>query len=174
MSLLVVRNLTKKFGSLIAVSNVSVSIEPGELRAVIGPNGAGKTTFFNMISGFFPPTTGEILVDDVPLSRLDAGEWRSRLAGAFQDFFRFEFRAGHTVGLLGRDGRGGARQLRGARQPSGVMSTNSGKTAWQEARAKWSTGSCRWHWPKADESQFCFRRRVRAGNTLGCQVRHLG
>src|ERR1700679_866395 len=39
------------------------------------------------------------MVDDLPLSRLDAGEWRSRLAGAFQDFFRFEFRAGHTVGL---------------------------------------------------------------------------
>src|ERR1700679_3450435 len=39
------------------------------------------------------------MVDDLPLSRLDAGEWRSRMAGAFQDFFRFEFRAGHTVGL---------------------------------------------------------------------------
>ncbi len=45
------------------------------------------------------PRPGSILVDDVPLARLPAAEWRARLAGAFQDFFRFEFRAGHTVGL---------------------------------------------------------------------------
>jgi branched-chain amino acid transport system ATP-binding protein len=70
MSLLEVRNLTKKFGNLIAVSEVSVSIEPGELRAVIGPNGAGKTTFFNMISGFFAPTTGDIVLDGEVITRL--------------------------------------------------------------------------------------------------------
>ena len=58
MSLLEVRNVTKNFGSLVAVPNVSMTVEPGELRAIIGPNGAGKTTFFNMISGFFPPTSG--------------------------------------------------------------------------------------------------------------------
>src|SRR6202167_3682293 len=45
------------------------------------------------------PSSGAILVDDTPLARVPAGEWRTRLAGAFQDFFRFEFRAGHTVGL---------------------------------------------------------------------------
>ena len=47
MSLLRVENVTKHFGSLVAVDNVSMTVEPGELRAVIGPNGAGKTTFFN-------------------------------------------------------------------------------------------------------------------------------
>ena len=47
----------------------------------------------------YEPTSGSILVDDTPLARLPAVEWRARLAGAFQDFFRFEFRAGHTVGL---------------------------------------------------------------------------
>src|SRR5438046_9933224 len=47
----------------------------------------------------YEPSSGSILVDDTPLARLPAGEWRARLAGAFQDFFRFEFRAGHTVGL---------------------------------------------------------------------------
>ncbi|MGE5615517.1 MAG: ATP-binding cassette domain-containing protein, partial [Bacillota bacterium] len=61
MSLLEVRNASRHFGSLVAVNNVSLSVEPGELRAVIGPNGAGKTTFFNLISGFFPPTSGRIL-----------------------------------------------------------------------------------------------------------------
>jgi len=61
MSLLVVENASRHFGSLVAVDSVSLTVSPGELRAVIGPNGAGKTTFFNLISGFFPPTSGRIL-----------------------------------------------------------------------------------------------------------------
>ena len=64
MSLLQVRNVSRHFGSLVAVDQVSMTVEPGELRAVIGPNGAGKTTFFNMISGFFPPTAGTIVFDE--------------------------------------------------------------------------------------------------------------
>jgi branched-chain amino acid transport system ATP-binding protein len=64
MSLLQVEHVSRHFGSLIAVNDVSIKVEPGELRAVIGPNGAGKTTFFNMISGLFGPTSGRILFDD--------------------------------------------------------------------------------------------------------------
>jgi branched-chain amino acid transport system ATP-binding protein len=60
MSLLKVDNVSRHFGSLVAVENVSMSVEEGELRAVIGPNGAGKTTFFNLISGFLTPTSGHI------------------------------------------------------------------------------------------------------------------
>ncbi len=63
MSVLEVRNLTKRFGNLVAVRDISMAVEKGELRAVIGPNGAGKTTFFNLVSGFFAPTTGSILFD---------------------------------------------------------------------------------------------------------------
>jgi branched-chain amino acid transport system ATP-binding protein len=63
MTLLQARNVSRHFGSLVAVDDVSLSIEPGQLRAIIGPNGAGKTTFFNLISGFFPPTAGAILFD---------------------------------------------------------------------------------------------------------------
>ncbi len=63
MSLLQVRNVSRHFGSLVAVREVSMTVEPGELRAVIGPNGAGKTTFFNLISGFFPPSAGSIHFD---------------------------------------------------------------------------------------------------------------
>ncbi|MBS0322139.1 MAG: ABC transporter ATP-binding protein [Proteobacteria bacterium] len=59
--LLHVDNVSRHFGSLVAVDRVSLTIAPGELRAIIGPNGAGKTTFFNLISGFFPPTSGRIL-----------------------------------------------------------------------------------------------------------------
>ena len=64
MTLLRVQDVSRHFGSLVAVDHVSMTVEPGELRAVIGPNGAGKTTFFNMISGFFPPTQGTIVFDD--------------------------------------------------------------------------------------------------------------
>jgi branched-chain amino acid transport system ATP-binding protein len=74
MSLLKVQDVSRYFGSLIAVNGVSLAVEPGELRAVIGPNGAGKTTFFNLISGFFPPTSGRIFFDgrdvtDMPVHR---------------------------------------------------------------------------------------------------------
>ncbi|HEY2136632.1 MAG TPA: ABC transporter ATP-binding protein [Xanthobacteraceae bacterium] len=63
MSLLQVENVSKHFGSLIAVDDISMNVEAGELRAIIGPNGAGKTTFFNLISGLFAPTTGRIVFD---------------------------------------------------------------------------------------------------------------
>jgi branched-chain amino acid transport system ATP-binding protein len=63
MTLLQVRNVSRHFGSLVAVDDVSLIVEPGQFRAIIGPNGAGKTTFFNLISGFFPPTSGAILFD---------------------------------------------------------------------------------------------------------------
>ena len=74
MSLLEVRNASKSFGSLVAVSNVSLSVDHGELRAIIGPNGAGKTTFFNLITGFFPPTSGQILLDGRDITRASAVE----------------------------------------------------------------------------------------------------
>jgi branched-chain amino acid transport system ATP-binding protein len=63
MSVLEVRDLTKRFGSLVAVRDISLTVAPGELRAVIGPNGAGKTTFFNLVSGFFAPSAGSIVFD---------------------------------------------------------------------------------------------------------------
>jgi branched-chain amino acid transport system ATP-binding protein len=69
MSLLQVKNVSRHFGSLVAVEGVSMTVEPGELRAVIGPNGAGKTTFFNLISGLFPPTAGQILFDNRDVTR---------------------------------------------------------------------------------------------------------
>jgi branched-chain amino acid transport system ATP-binding protein len=72
MSILEIRNLGKRFGSLIAVQDVSMTVEKGELRAIIGPNGAGKTTFFNLISGFFPPSTGTIAFDGRDITALPA------------------------------------------------------------------------------------------------------
>lgn len=59
--MLEVVNLSKHFGNLLAVDDVSLTIEEGEIRGLIGPNGAGKTTLFNLISGFLRPTKGKIL-----------------------------------------------------------------------------------------------------------------
>ena len=61
MSLLELRTVSKRFGGLQAVGNMTFKIEKGEILGLIGPNGAGKTTIFNLINGYFPPTQGEIL-----------------------------------------------------------------------------------------------------------------
>ena len=61
MSILEVTGLTKKFGGLTAVSDVTFDIEEGQVYGVVGPNGAGKTTMFNLISGIHPATSGTIL-----------------------------------------------------------------------------------------------------------------
>src|SRR3989441_2717274 len=61
--LLETRDLTRAFGSLIAVKQVSIGVRSGELRSIIGPNGAGKTTFFRLISGEMAPTNGRIWFD---------------------------------------------------------------------------------------------------------------
>ena len=55
MTILAIRNLTKSFGGLVAVNQVSLDLREGEILGLIGPNGAGKTTLFNLISGHFPP-----------------------------------------------------------------------------------------------------------------------
>ena len=85
--------------SRVVLEDVSLQLPAGAVVAVVGENGAGKTTLVKLLAKMYEPSSGEILVDDFPLARLSAEEWRGRLAGAFQDFFRFEFRAGHTVGL---------------------------------------------------------------------------
>jgi len=60
MSFFSVRNLSKQFGGLVANNSIDLDVEKGEIRGVIGPNGAGKTTFFNVVSGFYTPTSGSV------------------------------------------------------------------------------------------------------------------
>ena len=72
--MLEVSNASKRFGSLVALQDISLRVAAGELRAVIGPNGAGKTTLFNLISGFFRPTSGTILFEGRDVTSLPAHE----------------------------------------------------------------------------------------------------
>ncbi|RMG97458.1 MAG: ABC transporter ATP-binding protein [Chloroflexi bacterium] len=58
--LLEIDHVSKSFGGILAVNNVTASIMPGQIKGIIGPNGAGKTTLFNLISGIYTPTTGDI------------------------------------------------------------------------------------------------------------------
>lgn len=68
--MLKVEHLTKMFGGLAAVNDVSVEFEAGKINAIIGPNGAGKSTFFNLISGLHQPTSGRILLDGVDVTHM--------------------------------------------------------------------------------------------------------
>ena len=70
MSLLELINVSKHFGGLAAIKNVSFTIKPGEILGLIGPNGAGKTTLFNVVNGFFSPTKGEVIFKGKRISNL--------------------------------------------------------------------------------------------------------
>jgi ATP-binding cassette subfamily B protein len=83
----------------LVLSDVSLSLPAGSVVAIVGENGAGKTTLVKLLAKMYEPSQGTIFIDDAPLSRMPADDWRARLAGAFQDFYRFEFRARYTVGL---------------------------------------------------------------------------
>jgi branched-chain amino acid transport system ATP-binding protein len=67
MLLLEVKNISKRFGGLQAVKDVSFTVKKGCIKAVIGPNGAGKTTLFNLVSGFLRPDAGTVLFNSVPV-----------------------------------------------------------------------------------------------------------
>lgn len=69
MALLKLENVTKRFGGLTAVNNVSLELEQGDLSGLIGPNGAGKTTVFNLITGVFPADSGKILFMNQDITR---------------------------------------------------------------------------------------------------------
>ncbi len=71
MSMLEVQNLSKRFGGLQAVGNVSFSVKEGMIKALIGPNGAGKTTLFNLISGVTPPDSGSIMFCNAEVQGLE-------------------------------------------------------------------------------------------------------
>jgi ATP-binding cassette subfamily B protein len=83
----------------LVLEDVSLSLPAGAVVAIVGENGAGKTTLVKLLARMYEPSSGTILVDETPLGRMPADAWRSKLAGAFQDFFRFELIARHSIGV---------------------------------------------------------------------------
>jgi ATP-binding cassette subfamily B protein len=83
----------------LVLNDVNLHFAPGSVVALVGENGAGKTTLVKLLCRLYRPTSGRVLVDGTDLMRLPPESWRRRLAGAFQDFFRFELTARHVVGL---------------------------------------------------------------------------
>lgn len=97
MSLLEVRGLSRSFGGLAAVRDLSFSVEEGEIHGLIGPNGAGKTTTFNVVSGFYAPSAGEVLFKRRRISGLRPSRIAARgvvrtfqATTLFQEFTVFE------------------------------------------------------------------------------------
>ncbi|MGN6793473.1 MAG: ABC transporter ATP-binding protein, partial [Streptosporangiaceae bacterium] len=82
-----------------ALDGVDLFLPAGAVVAVVGENGAGKTTLVKLLAKLYAPSSGRVLIDGTDLARIDSSRWRERMAGTFQDFFRFEFQAGETIGI---------------------------------------------------------------------------
>jgi ATP-binding cassette subfamily B protein len=83
----------------LALDDITLHLPAGAVVAIVGENGAGKSTLVKLLAKMYQPTSGEILINGESLGRMPTADWRNRITGAFQDFFRFEFRAQHSVGL---------------------------------------------------------------------------
>ena len=91
MNSLVVENLSIEFGGVRAVSNVSLDVPEGSIYSIIGPNGAGKTTLLNMVSGFYHPDEGTVLLDGQDITRLKPNQRAERgIARTFQNIALFQ------------------------------------------------------------------------------------
>lgn len=90
--LLEAKDVCKYFGGLKAVEHVNMQVEKGEIFGIIGPNGAGKTTFFNTCTGIYPPTSGDIFLDGVKISRMRPEQIaRHGMSRTFQNIQLFKF-----------------------------------------------------------------------------------
>lgn len=83
----------------VVLDGIDLELPAGAVVAIVGENGAGKSTLVKLLSRMYAPTSGRITADGTDIADVATTEWRDRLAGAFQDFFRFEFHAQRSVGI---------------------------------------------------------------------------
>src|SRR5690625_212321 len=93
--LLSAQNVSRRFGGLLAVSNLSFDLHEGEILGLIGPNGAGKSTTFNLLSGFLRMTSGRVVFDGKPLA--NGASWQSARRGLVRTFQHDSLMADMTV-----------------------------------------------------------------------------
>jgi len=123
------RGVTKRFGGLVAVNNIDFVIEQGSISGLIGPNGAGKTTFFNMITGLYAPTSGQLVFDGIVTNDLKPHQVTALGIGrTFQNIRLFAFMTALENVLVGQH----------ARLHSGVFGTllHTKKVSDEEERAR--------------------------------------
>jgi branched-chain amino acid transport system ATP-binding protein len=109
MELLTLTRVTKNFGGVKAVTDVSFSVGAGGIFGLIGPNGAGKTTIFNIVTGHIRPTSGGILLDGESIDRLPAHRIaRKGIGRTFQNIRLFPRMTAEENVMVGRHGRGRA------------------------------------------------------------------
>ena len=102
-NILELTELTKRFGGLVAVDSVSLSIKRGEVFALIGPNGAGKTTLFNSVTGLFQPTSGRVVIDGQEITGSKPHEVaRKGIARTFQNIRLFNNLSALENVMIGR------------------------------------------------------------------------
>ncbi len=82
-----------------ALTDITAHLPAGSVVAIVGENGSGKTTLVKLLSALYQPTSGTIRADDVDLTTVDPTRWQQRISPAFQDFVRFEFTIGESVGV---------------------------------------------------------------------------
>ena len=68
-----IMNLTKRYGNFTAVDGITLTVNPGEVTGLLGPNGAGKTTTMRMITGYFPPSSGSVMIDGIDIKKDPVG-----------------------------------------------------------------------------------------------------
>ncbi|WP_328874756.1 ABC transporter ATP-binding protein/permease [Streptomyces sp. NBC_00287] len=81
------------------LEDISLDLPAGKVIALVGENGAGKSSLVKLLCRFYAPTAGTIRVDGTDLAALSSADWRARVSGAFQDFFRFEYPVYQSVGV---------------------------------------------------------------------------
>jgi len=137
-----VTGLTRAFGSHVAIADVSLQVADGELVTIVGPSGCGKSTLLRCLAGLLPPTSGRVVLDGVPVTRVP-----DRLAVVFQDYSRSLYpwltvadnvalplrRSGRGSGFSGRDGLSGKARQRLALDAldSVGLSGFAGRHPWQ-------------------------------------------
>ncbi len=83
----------------LVLDDITLELPAGTVVAIVGENGAGKSTLVKLLCKMYEPTAGQVLIDDQPLAAIAADAWRKKVAGAFQDFYRFELAARTSVGV---------------------------------------------------------------------------